>query len=103
MSRLSDPAPSPASSAAVPVARPPRRRASRSEPRDEPTRRCLVTGVVRPKAELVRFVVDPDGRIVPDVAARLPGRGLWLSAERDIVAKAVTKRLFARASVAESR
>jgi uncharacterized protein len=53
---------------------------------------------VRPKAALVRFVVGPDARIVPDVAGTLPGRGLWLTAERDIVALAVTKRLFARAA-----
>jgi uncharacterized protein len=62
------------------------------------TRRCLVTGVVRPKAALIRFVVSPDGHIVPDIAARLPGRGLWLTARRDIVAQAVAKRLFGRAA-----
>jgi hypothetical protein len=62
------------------------------------TRRCLVTGEVRPKAALVRFVVSPDGAIVPDVAGRLPGRGLWLTARRDIVADAVAKRLFGRAA-----
>jgi uncharacterized protein len=67
-------------------------------PETETTRRCFVTGEVRPKAELVRFVVDPAGRIVPDVAARLPGRGLWLTARRDIVERAVAKRLFARAA-----
>jgi predicted RNA-binding protein YlxR (DUF448 family) len=64
----------------------------------EAERRCLVTGEVRPRAELLRFVVDPAGRIVPDVAARLPGRGLWLTARRDIVERAVAKRLFARAA-----
>ncbi len=64
----------------------------------ETARRCIVTGEVRPKHELVRFVVGPEDRIVPDVAGRLPGRGLWLSARRDIVAQAVTKRLFARAA-----
>ena len=63
-----------------------------------PERRCLATGAVRPKAELVRFVVGPDGKVVPDVAGKLPGRGLWLTARRDIVAAAVTKRLFARAA-----
>jgi hypothetical protein len=62
------------------------------------TRRCLVTGDIRPKAELVRFVVSPDGAVVPDIAGRLPGRGLWLTARRDIVATAVAKRLFARAA-----
>jgi predicted RNA-binding protein YlxR (DUF448 family)/ribosomal protein L30E len=63
-----------------------------------PLRRCIATGAVRPKDELLRFVVAPDGRIVPDVAGRLPGRGLWLAAHRDIVAAAVAKRLFGRAA-----
>ncbi len=35
---------------------------------------------------------------MPDVAARLPGRGLWLTPRRDIVERAVAKRLFARAA-----
>ena len=61
-------------------------------------RRCIVTGEIRPKAELVRCVAGPDGAIVPDVAGRLPGRGLWLTARRDIVTTAVTKRIFARAA-----
>jgi hypothetical protein len=53
---------------------------------------------VRAKPELIRFVVGPDGRIHPDVAERLPGRGLWTLARRDIVARAVKKRLFGRAA-----
>jgi len=61
-------------------------------------RRCLVSGDVLSKATLVRFVVSPGGEIVPDVAERLPGRGLWLTARRDIVAMAVAKRLFGRAA-----
>jgi predicted RNA-binding protein YlxR (DUF448 family) len=61
-------------------------------------RRCIVTGEVRDRGSLLRFVVGPDGAIVPDVAARLPGRGLWLTARRDIVDRAVAKRLFARAA-----
>jgi uncharacterized protein len=63
-----------------------------------PLRRCLVTGEERPKAELVRFVVDPSGAVVPDVDGRLPGRGLWTLARRDIVAAAVARRLFSRAA-----
>jgi hypothetical protein len=63
-----------------------------------PLRRCLVSGESRAKAELLRFVVAPDGKLVADVAGRLPGRGLWLTPRRDIVATAVTKRLFARAA-----
>jgi predicted RNA-binding protein YlxR (DUF448 family) len=46
----------------------------------------------------LRFVVGPDGEIVPDVEARLPGRGLWLTPRRDIVERATAKRLFARAA-----
>ncbi len=64
----------------------------------ETHRRCIVTGEVQPKADLIRFVVAPDGGVVPDLLARLPGRGLWLLARRDIVAQAVAKRSFARAA-----
>ncbi len=63
-----------------------------------PLRRCIATGEVRPKEELLRFVVAPNGSLVPDVAGRLPGRGLWLTARRDIVTTAASKRLFARAA-----
>lgn len=62
------------------------------------TRRCIVTGAVRRKAELIRFVVGPDGRVVPDVAGRLPGRGLWLSPSRNTVKTAGAKAAFARAA-----
>jgi uncharacterized protein len=47
---------------------------------------------------MLRCVVGPDGAIVPDVDARLPGRGLWLQARRDIVDRAVAKRVFTRAA-----
>jgi uncharacterized protein len=63
-----------------------------------PQRRCIVTGEIRDRGALVRLVVGPDGAIVPDVAARLPGRGLWLTPRRDIVDQAVTRRVFARAA-----
>ena len=61
-------------------------------------RRCIVTGEVLPEARLVRFVAAPDGRVVPDVEAKLPGRGMWVQAERNAIETAVTKRLFARAA-----
>ena len=76
----------------------PARRHDLTEDETATTRRCLVTGEVRPKAGLIRFVVSPEGAIVPDVAERLPGRGLWLTARRDIVRTAVAKRLFGRAA-----
>jgi predicted RNA-binding protein YlxR (DUF448 family) len=53
---------------------------------------------VLPEARLVRFVVGPDGSIVPDAEAKLPGRGLWVRAERKALDQAVAKQLFARAA-----
>jgi uncharacterized protein len=61
-------------------------------------RRCIVTGEVGDRALLMRFVLTPTGELVPDVAARLPGRGLWLTPRRAIVEKAVAKRVFAHAA-----
>ena len=63
-------------------------------------RRCLVTGDVLPEGRLMRFVAAPDGQVVPDVEAKLPGRGLWVRSEREIVDRAVAKHLFARAAKA---
>ncbi|HUK10890.1 MAG TPA: RNA-binding protein [Stellaceae bacterium] len=63
-----------------------------------PQRRCIVTGASEDKGRLLRFVVGPDGRIVPDIAERLPGRGLWLICRRDIVRQAMAKRSFERAA-----
>ncbi|CAK0770302.1 YlxR domain-containing protein [uncultured Gammaproteobacteria bacterium] len=66
--------------------------------KDPCARRCLVTGVVRPVDDLIRFVVDPDDRVVPDIDRCLPGRGLWVSAEHEVLERAVAKRMFVRAA-----
>ena len=63
-----------------------------------PLRRCIATGQVGPKAELLRFVVGPDVVVVPDLSERLPGRGFWLLARRNVVDKARARNLFARAA-----
>ncbi|MBP2295857.1 RNA-binding protein [Azospirillum rugosum] len=63
-----------------------------------PLRRCVATGTVQPKDGMIRFVVAPDGEIVPDLEERLPGRGLWLTAESSALARAVGKNLFAKAA-----
>ncbi|MBI3676430.1 MAG: RNA-binding protein [Proteobacteria bacterium] len=63
-------------------------------------RKCIVTGEVLPEEKLVRFVVDPQGRATPDVAAKLPGRGIWVSATREAIERAVAKNLFAKAAKA---
>ncbi len=65
---------------------------------DGPLRRCIVTGDVRPLSELIRFVVGPDQEVVPDLAGRLPGRGLWLTPRRDIVAAACARKRFSWAA-----
>ena len=62
--------------------------------------RCIVSGEVMPDSRLIRFVAGPDGEVVPDVAAKLPGRGLWVAATRKAVIQAVEKKLFARAAKA---
>src|ERR1700752_3283516 len=57
---------------------------------------CAVTGAVTPVAEMIRFVVSPDGVVVPDLKRRLPGRGIWITATRPALDKAVARRAFAK-------
>ena len=71
---------------------------SRADARE---RRDIVSGEIMPDNRLIRFVADPDGHVVPDAAAKLPGRGLWVEASRDAVNKAVEKKLFSRAAKAQ--
>ena len=61
-------------------------------------RRCLVTGEVLPKANLLRFVVGPDETIVPDLAEDLPGRGLWVSLDRTTLEAAASGNVFSKAA-----
>ncbi len=55
------------------------------EPETGPLRRCIVTRERLPKERMIRFVVGPDRQLVPDLAAKLPGRGIWLSASADVL------------------
>ncbi|NBB96757.1 MAG: RNA-binding protein [Alphaproteobacteria bacterium] len=73
-------------------------RGGRKVERDGPERRCIATGQSQPARGLIRFVVGPDNILVPDVAGKLPGRGIWVSAERVPLDLAVRKKLFARAA-----
>ncbi len=73
--------------------------ASRAPDRAKPSqRRCLVTRTAGARDHLIRFVLGPDHQVLPDLEERLPGRGMWLSADRDVVNRAVAGRLFARAA-----
>lgn len=65
--------------------------------REGAVRQCALTRARRPVNDLLRFVVDPDGCVVPDLKRRLPGRGVWLTAAVDVVTAAVEKGIFARA------
>ncbi len=65
---------------------------------DGPERKCIATGEVQPKYGLIRFVVGPDGQVVADVLGKLPGRGIYVAADRAALDKAVAKGLFARAA-----
>ena len=64
-------------------------------------RRDIVSGAVMDEARLIRFVAGPDGAVVPDLARKLPGRGLWVAADRASVETAAKKGLFSRAAKAK--
>ena len=61
-----------------------------------PLRLCAVSRVQKPPDQLIRFVAGPDLVIVPDLARRLPGRGVWIEATREAVDVAVRRKVFAR-------
>ncbi len=65
-------------------------------PHSNVRRRCIATGRSVGKPALVRFVLAPTGEVVPDLAERLPGRGVWVTASREAVDRAVLRRLFGR-------
>ena len=69
-------------------------RGGREKDQDEPERKCIVSGESQPKGGLIRFVVSPDGMVVPDVLGRLPGRGIYVAANPAAIDKAAAKGLF---------
>jgi predicted RNA-binding protein YlxR (DUF448 family) len=69
-----------------------------ASPTAGPQRTCIVTGETGAPGRMIRFVVGPGDEVVPDLARSLPGRGLWVTAERAQVEKAVEKKLFSRAA-----
>ena len=66
-------------------------------------RMCAVSREVRPIDELIRFVVSPQGEVIPDLKRKLPGRGLWVSASRRTVAEAVRRHQFSKGFKREVR
>src|SRR3977135_3667767 len=57
---------------------------------------CAATGTVRPVADMIRFVVSPDGLAVADLKRRLPGRGMWITATRQALRTAMNRKVFGR-------
>ncbi len=64
----------------------------------ETVRRCLVTREALPMPRLIRFCVSPDRVLVPDLAHKLPGRGMWVTADYEMVETACKKGLFTKAA-----
>jgi uncharacterized protein len=73
-------------------------RGGREKYQDEPERKCIATGESQPKAGLIRFCLDPEGVVTPDILGRLPGRGFYVTADRAAIEKAAKKGLFTRAA-----
>jgi len=59
-------------------------------------RTCALSRELRPVTELIRYVVDPQGEVVPDVKRKLPGRGIWITGSRAAIEDAVKRNVFAR-------
>lgn len=64
----------------------------------ESVRRCIASGQVLQKEELLRFVVSPDGKLVHDIQEKLPGRGIWVKSDKDSLELARKKGMFARSA-----
>lgn len=79
-------------------------RGGASKDRSEgPERKCVVTGEVQPKSGLIRFVAAPDDSVVPDILGKLPGRGVYVTASREVLETAIRKKAFARGLKAQVR
>lgn len=71
-------------------------RGGQQKDRSETRRKCIASGEVCPREDMIRFVVGPEAKIYPDLGQKLPGRGIWVKAERALIEKAAQKGLFSR-------
>ena len=55
------------------------------------TRKCIVSGKVLEKRDLIRFVIDPNENLIPDLDQTLPGRGYWMQEDREVILSAQKK------------
>jgi uncharacterized protein len=61
-----------------------------------PLRLCALSRQHKHPADLIRFVAGPDGMLAPDLACRLPGRGVWVDGTRQAVTAATRQKVFSR-------
>ena len=48
-------------------------------------RKCVLTGEVKPKDELLRFVLLHDGTVLPDFGKKLDGHGFYISNSKKLI------------------
>jgi predicted RNA-binding protein YlxR (DUF448 family) len=81
---------------------PERRMGRTAEGDDMNPRTCIVSREAGDAEDMIRFVLSPEGKVVADLRRKLPGRGVWVTARREIVETAVRKRLFSRGLKADA-
>ena len=63
-----------------------------------PERTCIASGEKLAQSDMIRFVLNGEGRVTPDVDGKLPGRGIWVKANKGAVERACSRKLFSRAA-----
>ena len=61
-------------------------------------RRCISSGEVCDKSDMIRFIVGPNNEVIPDISEKLPGRGIWVKSNRSFLEKALSKKLFIKSA-----
>ncbi len=61
-------------------------------------RHCIVTHQALDKTQMIRFAVSPELVITPDIAEKLPGRGIWITTTAEALTQAIKDKLFAKAA-----
>ncbi|MBR1949062.1 MAG: DUF448 domain-containing protein, partial [Alphaproteobacteria bacterium] len=63
----------------------------------ETTRKCIATGEILSKEDLLRFTVLDNNMVVPDFKKKLPGKGVYVKNGKTILQKAINNNLFGKA------
>ena len=65
---------------------------SKDEPaKSVPERRCIITGDHAGRGDLIRLALDADGAVAADLGAKAPGRGAWVTSDRELIAAGLAK------------